>query len=327
MKEIYSINPTLDIPIYQQLADNICMAVKSGRIGPGEQLPTVQQMTDRLGIARGTVKRTYDELEHRGMIEKVQGRGTFICYKTENQGSRKEKAVAAIDALITNLEELGFSTEEMGIFFNLKLREYTEKGYHAKIALVECNLENLSQMSDQMRHIDDIDLYSYIFESIEENPYKLNEDFDYIITTQSHVQFLESIVPNKKKILQVALRLPGQCLSRIIKIRQEKRVGVIGYSSRFAHLLYDTCKIYTENVSLCEPIAANFNEDLKKYLKDKDVIIVPKGYEKYFGEEISKTIKLFTGEVIECHYEMDEGSLLYIEARIRRLIEKNLKNS
>ena len=62
MKLKYKINSELDIPIYQQLVDAICVDIKNGQIASGEQLPTVQQMTEKLGIARGTVKKVYDEL-------------------------------------------------------------------------------------------------------------------------------------------------------------------------------------------------------------------------------------------------------------------------
>ncbi len=322
MKDIYIINPNLDIPIYQQLADSICTAIKNNSLSAGEQLPTVQRMTNELGIARGTVKRAYDELESRGFVEKVQGRGTFVCYRSANSGNRKENAMAAINTMLKSLEEMGFSAEEIGIFLNLKLREYMEKESHIKVALVECNPENLSQMSEQMRHIDGVDLYSYTFDSIKEYPYKLTDDFDYIVTTQSHAEFLESVVPNSKRVIHIALRLPAQCLSHIIKLRHGKKVGILGYSQRFTQLLHSTCKTYAENIELFAPLATTTTEDVKKYLKGKDAILVPKGYEKYFGEEVSKLIRSFKGEVIDCHYEMDEGSLLYIEAKVKRLLEE-----
>ena len=81
METIYKINPELSIPIYQQLVDAICVAIKNGSLAMGEQLPTVQEMVEKVGIARGTVKRVYDELERIELVEKVQGRGTFVKYK------------------------------------------------------------------------------------------------------------------------------------------------------------------------------------------------------------------------------------------------------
>mgnify|MGYP006376318677 CR=1 FL=1 len=103
MAEIYKINTELDVPIYRQLVDSIHTAVKKGELSAGHQLPTVQELTEELGIARGTVKRAYDELERIGLVEKVQGRGTFVCYQPGNSGSRKEQAMAALSSMKRHL--------------------------------------------------------------------------------------------------------------------------------------------------------------------------------------------------------------------------------
>ena len=76
----YQVNPELDVPIYQQLVDIVRAAVQKGQLAPKEKLPTVQQLSEQMGVARGTIKRAYDELERLGLVEKQQGSGTFIKY-------------------------------------------------------------------------------------------------------------------------------------------------------------------------------------------------------------------------------------------------------
>lgn len=319
VESIYKINTELDIPIYQQLVDAICVAIKNGSLTSGKQLPTVQEMVDEVGIARGTVKRAYDELERIGLVEKVQGRGTFVKYQPANSGSRKEQAMAAIDEMLDRLEGMGLSPSEINIFLDLKLRERSQEEAHVKVAVVECNPENLSQMSEQLRYIDEVDLYSYTLDNIKQYPYKLNEDFDLIVTTSLHSAYLESVVPDKKRIARVALRPSARCLSHIIKLRSDKKIGIVGYSVRFAELLYNTCKMYAEDVSLSKPLVADDGADLEKYLKGKDIILVPKNYEKYFDAHTVKAITKFKGNIIDCNYEMDEGSLLYLETKIKKI--------
>lgn len=322
MEHNISINPNLDIPIYQQLMDTIRISIKKGTMQSGQKLPTVFEMTEKLGIARGTVKRAYDELEREGLIEKIQGRGTFVCYQPANSGSRKEQAMAAIDSMLNKLEEMGFSNAEINIFLNLKLRERSEEESHVKVAVVECNPETLSHISDQLRHVAGVDLYSYMLESIKEYPYKLGEDFDLIVTTSSHAEYLESVLPIKKKIARIALRPSPRCLSHIIKLRPGTRVGVLGYSQRFSQLLLSACNTYAEDVALDEPLAASLDCNISSYIKNKDVLLVPKHYEKYFSAEVTEKLKKFKGELIDCYYEMDEGSVIYLETKIKRLLEE-----
>lgn len=318
----FTINPNLDIPIYQQLVDKITIAVKKGDFKHGQKLPTVYEMTEHLNVARGTIKRAYDELERSGIIEKVQGRGTFVCYQPTNSGSRKEQAMSAIDAMLSKLEEMGFSNSEINIFLNLKLRERSEEESNIKVAVIECNPETLSQISDQLRSVGGIDIYSYMLENIKEYPYKISEGFDLIVTTSSHAQYLENTLPLKKKILRVALRPSPRFLSHVIKLRAGTNVGIIGYSDRFAQLLLKECVDYAEDINISGPFIASHDMEITDYLKGKDTILVPRNHKKYFGAEINEKIKKFKGEVIECYYEMDEGSVMYLESKIKRLLEE-----
>ena len=320
MNNIYRIDTTLDIPIYRQLVDAIRSAIKNGTLASGHRLPTVNEMTSTLNIARGTVKRVYDELERAELIEKVQGRGTFVCYHPANSGSRKEQAMEAIDNMLDQLENMGLSPAEINIFLNLKLRERSEQEAKVKIAVVECNPENLSQMSEQLRHIDGVDIYSYLTESIKQYPYKLGEEFDLVVTSPQHASYLESIVGQGRKVARVALRLSARCLSDIIKLKAGTSVGIIGYSKRFAELLQESALMYNEDIRIDQPLKDS--EDASEYIKDKDVILIPKLYEKHFGSETLDAVHSFRGDVINCYYEMDEGSILYLETKIKRLLDE-----
>ena len=322
MDHIYQINPELDVPIYQQLVDAIRAAVKKGQLLSNTQLPTVQELSTRLGVARGTIKRAYDELERIGLVEKVQGRGTFISYRPEHSGSRKEQAMAAIDKLLSDLEEQGFTTAEINIFLNLKLRDRAEQESKVKIAVVECNTENLSRLADQLRTIPGTDIYAYLAESIEEYPYKLSDDLDLVVTTAAHADFLENVLPERRRMARVALRLTRHCLSDIIKLRRGKNVGILCYSMRFGHLLYNTCQTYTEGVALNSPVEFSAVPELEDYLQGKDAVLVPQDYEKYCSAKQAAVLERFHGKTIECSYELDEGSFIYLQEKTKRLLEE-----
>ena len=86
-------------------------------------------------------------------------------------------------------------------------------------------------------------------------------------------------------------------------------------------------KTYTEDVQLSEPfIVSSSNEkSVSEYLASLDAVILPKYYEKFFPASVSDAIRAFNGEVIETYYELDEGSMLYLERKIKNLFEsKNI---
>lgn len=320
MHEIFAVNPQLDIPIYRQLVDAIRAAVKSGTLAPHTQLPTVQELADRLGVARGTIKRAYDELDREGLVEKVQGRGTFVRYRPASSESNRQQAMAAIDALLGQLADMGFTTSEINIFLNLKLRQLSEQEAHVKVAIVECNPENLASMADQLRAIPGIDLYTFVLESIRQYPYKLDDSFDFVIATPEHAGYLEQIIPDHKRLAKVALRLLPACMADIIKLKKGKRVGILCYSRRFGELLYHTCLEYTDGVQLEMPEVFSPELDLQRVLQGWDGVLVPKNYEKYCSAEAANLLARFEGRLIECSYEMDEGSFIYLQEKTRRIL-------
>lgn len=321
----FKINQQIDVPIYQQLVDIIGSAIKKGELTYGEKLPTVQEMICELGIARGTVKRAYDELERSGLIEKAQGRGTFVSYQPSSSGSRKEQAIAAIDKMFRELEEMGFSPAEINIFLSLKLREWTEEEALIKVAIIECNHENLSNLSDQLRHMSGVDPYAYTLDNVRQYPYKLGEDFDLIVTTPTHADELDALLPESKKLVQIALRPSARFLSNIIRLSSGKRFGILVYSERFGKLIHKTCLSFTEDIILSQPMVVSSEIDAADYISHLDVLVVPRHFKKLFPSSVSDAIASFKGDVIEAYYEMDEGSVIYLERKIKKLLdEKNI---
>ena len=65
-------------PIYEQLTANITELALSGELQPDEQLPSVRQLASQLGINPNTISKAYAELERRGIIYSVSGKGSFI---------------------------------------------------------------------------------------------------------------------------------------------------------------------------------------------------------------------------------------------------------
>ena len=323
MDAVFEINQALDVPIYQQLVDKIRAAVKGGTLSTGCQLPTVQELSDRLGVARGTVKRAYDELEYEGIIEKVRGRGTFICQQRLDPASRKDRAMAAIDELLDSLEEMGFSAGEINIFLDLKLRQRMEKVSLLKVAVLECNPESLSQLAEQLREVSNIEVCSYLLDNALEYPYAMAEDMDLIVTTNAHAAVLAEVLPEKEKLVRIALRPNPRCLARIIKLRHGTAVGIVSHSERFGNVLLETCENYNHSIVPSEPVLFSQITDWEDWLADKDVVLIAKDFEKYAGAA-DESLRRF-GErkkLILCGYEMDEGSFLYLEERIRRAKEE-----
>src|SRR2546429_3846564 len=75
---IFRPNPSLGVPIYLQLMEQVKHAIETGALRAGEQLPGIRPLAEELVINPNTVAKAYRELEHEGVIELRQGAGAFI---------------------------------------------------------------------------------------------------------------------------------------------------------------------------------------------------------------------------------------------------------
>jgi len=67
------------VPIYVQIREQFLAAIASGALARGSQLPTMREVAVALKVDLNTVRHAYEEMERRGAIELVRGRGSFVA--------------------------------------------------------------------------------------------------------------------------------------------------------------------------------------------------------------------------------------------------------
>ena len=66
------------IPIYQQIVEQVREAVIKGDVLQGEAMPSIRTLAKDLKISVITTKRAYEELEREGLLTSITGKGTFV---------------------------------------------------------------------------------------------------------------------------------------------------------------------------------------------------------------------------------------------------------
>jgi GntR family transcriptional regulator len=104
-----------DIPITNQIVEQIQRQLATGALNHGDQLPTVRAMALELRVNFNTVARAYRILDEAGIISTQQGRGTYILEQPPPEASDKLKREALSALARRYLEEaqrLGFGKDE-----------------------------------------------------------------------------------------------------------------------------------------------------------------------------------------------------------------------
>jgi len=123
-------NPSLGVPIYLQLMEQVKHAVETGALRAGDQLPGIRPLAEELVINPNTVAKAYRELEHDGVIELRHGAGAFV---TAQAGGRKladrvRAAQPLVAAAIERLRARGLTDEEIRRLFEAELAGLTRAG-------------------------------------------------------------------------------------------------------------------------------------------------------------------------------------------------------
>lgn len=82
-------------PIYEQIREQIKMAIFSGELKDGDLLPSIRQLARDLQISVITTMRAYSDLEQEGFVVNVQGKGCYV--QTKNPELLREQKLREVE--------------------------------------------------------------------------------------------------------------------------------------------------------------------------------------------------------------------------------------
>lgn len=95
-------------PIYEQIVEGIRGQIAAGILEPNDKLPSVRELAGQLSINPNTIQRAYRELEAKGAIQTIPGKGCFVC-----QRAGKSPDWAALDMAAEQLLAAGITRQQI----------------------------------------------------------------------------------------------------------------------------------------------------------------------------------------------------------------------
>ena len=124
--------------LYTQLFLQFKERITSNNWSNGMRLPTELELAKEHGVSRGTVRMALSELESEGLLERVQGRGTFVRYQAANNPTR---VVTKQDKRIGLLFNRPLSAQiDIELMVGIE-QAVKERGYQLNLACAEENQE------------------------------------------------------------------------------------------------------------------------------------------------------------------------------------------
>jgi GntR family transcriptional regulator len=101
-------------PIYIQIMNHIKSEIVTGKLKPGDKIPSVRELASELQINPNTVQRTFQELEREEIVETRRGMGRYVTSEEDKiMTIKKEMAKDVLDRFIRGMKELGFQGDDI----------------------------------------------------------------------------------------------------------------------------------------------------------------------------------------------------------------------
>jgi GntR family transcriptional regulator len=121
---VFRIDGGSDVPIYRQLVQQVRRDVMLGRLQPGDQLPSVNEVVNALSVNPNTVVKAFGELEHQGMIVRRQGIGTFVAAAPPMASlGAAPRLLSSLARWVERARQEGLSAEQMRMLLEVALDE------------------------------------------------------------------------------------------------------------------------------------------------------------------------------------------------------------
>ena len=107
-----TLNPESDVPVFQQIHDEIVVAIACGQLSDGDKLDPVRRVAKDIGINPATVKKAYDLLVSDGLVE-TAGRSGSIVRPGARSAAQEKQLEEQLSRVVALARAQGFSPDEL----------------------------------------------------------------------------------------------------------------------------------------------------------------------------------------------------------------------
>jgi GntR family transcriptional regulator len=217
-----------EIPLRQQLAEQIVFQIATGKIHPGESLPSVRELARRLKIHHNTVSEAYQELIRRNWIEGKRGRRVTVRSADAGAPASSEGSLDdLINTLIRSARERGISLQE--VRNRVRQRLLSEPPDHILVVEADPGLRRL--LMEEIRGEMTWPVESCSREELAANPGLSIGAL--VVTAHYAIPDVNPLLPKDRPAIPLAFGAADKHVELLRKLREPSMVAVVSVSEGF----------------------------------------------------------------------------------------------
>ena len=245
---------------------------------------------------------------------------------------KKDRAMRAVENMLDEMRDIGVSNRDTRMLLEQKMRERGVSPRSASVIVADCNPEGLNAVSAQISRIQGAEVECRLLDDLSYVRGLMEGDPDLIVTTANHYEMVVQAA-REDKVSRVVLTPSRGTIARLAQAGSGGRVGIMTASERFAWIIRAICAELkadsddgSDGVNMPRMLFGG-GGDTEGFLRSLDIVIVPEQYADLCSPHEFDALHAFQdagGGVIEFIYQVDAGSLMYLEQRIEEILtEKN----
>ena len=108
--------------LYKQIKERLEQEIRDRRWKPGESIPTEPELMELYQVSRTTIRQAVSLLEQEGLLERHQGRGTFVCRP------KMLESLANLRGFAEEVARKGYNQSSIVLFWLKKQTLFFENG-------------------------------------------------------------------------------------------------------------------------------------------------------------------------------------------------------
>lgn len=262
------------LSVQAQLQAQIRYALATGTLRPGDPLPSINELADRLSINRNTVHQTYQRLRTAGFLDLEQGRGVFV-----SGASSPFPDTAGLSSLIerTLREAVALGVSPLAFSHYLQSQAHSFEARCPLVAFVECNLYQTDEFSSQIGQRWQMNVVPVLLSTLTAQERQVPDTCKLVLTTYFHYPEVRDRLQSQGFMIRpVVLDVISGLKETLQAIPTAARAGVV---SRFegVHDIEDVIERARASGLDISAFAFHDGDDarLKRFLRGLDVVVCP----------------------------------------------------
>lgn len=112
---IQSVDIHSSVAVYVQIENHVQFAISSGKLKPGDRLPSVRELSERLQVNPNTVAKAYRDLEVMGLLYTRRGMGVFVNKAIEQKCREdcRKRLIGRLHEVVGECKAAGLAVDEV----------------------------------------------------------------------------------------------------------------------------------------------------------------------------------------------------------------------